>query len=191
MRRFLIATLISYALLLAGCGGANFSCMEKVDMEGIKCEPPSSVYEQLIAGGGDFESPKKKDKKSKKEKQTLSSTEESIGERVVRQLNYDGPEKPIRIPPKIIRIWVAPWEDEQGDLHRGEEIFSEITPTKGRWLFGDKVETYGVQITKSLQTDVLPQKAEEDNKKRSPRKEQNPQVEKKESRTPVIKKSEE
>ena len=190
MKKILTATSMCFMLLLFGCSGANFSCMDKVELKGVKCEPPSSVYEQILSGG-ELTSSKEKDKKSKEKTQTSFAVAESIGERVVRQLNYDGPEKPIRIPPKIIRIWIAPWEDEHGDLHRGEEVFSEITPTKGRWLFGGKVENYGIEIKRAELTDVLPQKVTEDSKKGSSVKERETPATKKEPKTPVIKKSEE
>ncbi|WP_081375338.1 TraV family lipoprotein [Xanthomonas vesicatoria] len=38
---------------------------------------------------------------------------------------------------KIMRIYVAPWEDEQGDLHMGGIIYSEIEPRK--WRVGQRM----------------------------------------------------
>lgn len=38
---------------------------------------------------------------------------------------------------KIMRIFVAPWEDERGDLHMGGVIYSEIEPRK--WRIGQRV----------------------------------------------------
>jgi conjugal transfer pilus assembly protein TraV len=38
---------------------------------------------------------------------------------------------------KIMRIYVAPWEDEQGDLHMGGIIYSEIEPRK--WRIGQRL----------------------------------------------------
>ncbi|WP_394697362.1 type IV conjugative transfer system lipoprotein TraV [Pseudoxanthomonas japonensis] len=38
---------------------------------------------------------------------------------------------------KIMRIFVAPWEDEQGDLHMGGIIYSEIEPRK--WRVGQRM----------------------------------------------------
>ena len=55
----------------------------------------------------------------------------------VRSLHFEE-EKPLRLPPRVIRIWIAPWEDADGDLHQPSYIYSEISPKRGRWLFGEK-----------------------------------------------------
>lgn len=39
---------------------------------------------------------------------------------------------PIRQPPLVLRIWIAPWEDETGDLHDQSYVYTMINP--GRWL---------------------------------------------------------
>jgi conjugal transfer pilus assembly protein TraV len=39
--------------------------------------------------------------------------------------------EPYRVPAKIMRIYVHPWEDEAGDLHMGGLMFTEIEPR--RW----------------------------------------------------------
>lgn len=38
----------------------------------------------------------------------------------------------IRSQPRVMRIWVAPWEDADGDLHDQSFIF--VTVDSGRWL---------------------------------------------------------
>lgn len=43
-------------------------------------------------------------------------------------------EEPYRTPAKVMRIYVASWEDESGDLHMGGYLFSEIEPRK--WTVG-------------------------------------------------------
>ncbi|MEM8761279.1 MAG: TraV family lipoprotein, partial [Pseudomonadota bacterium] len=35
---------------------------------------------------------------------------------------------PMRTPPKLIRIWIAPWEDRSGRLRMPGHIFAEVTP---------------------------------------------------------------
>lgn len=39
-----------------------------------------------------------------------------------------------RMPAKVLRIYISPWEDEQGDLHMGGYVFSEVAPRK--WSVG-------------------------------------------------------
>ena len=42
---------------------------------------------------------------------------------------------PVLEPARVVRIWVAPWTDNKGDLHMPGYLFSEITPR--RWSFGE------------------------------------------------------
>ena len=41
---------------------------------------------------------------------------------------------PVLEPAKIMRIWIAPWEDSKKDLHWPSYLFTEIQPRK--WSFG-------------------------------------------------------
>lgn len=43
-------------------------------------------------------------------------------------------EEPFRTPAQVMRIYIASWEDESGDLHMGGYLFSEIEPRK--WSVG-------------------------------------------------------
>lgn len=66
----------------------------------------------------------------------------------------DAPEDvPIRTPAKVMRIWIAPWEDDQGDLHMTGKVFTEIAPR--RWAVGDPQSTHR---TKTMQL-IAPPKA--------------------------------
>lgn len=42
-----------------------------------------------------------------------------------------------RVPAKVMRIWVAPWTDTEGDLHMPGYVYSEITTR--RWSIGGDV----------------------------------------------------
>jgi conjugal transfer pilus assembly protein TraV len=35
---------------------------------------------------------------------------------------------PLRLPAQVMRIWLAPWEDDRGDLHAGGYVYTEIAP---------------------------------------------------------------
>ena len=41
---------------------------------------------------------------------------------------------PIRSPPRIMRVWIAPFEDANGDLHLTGYLYTEIQPR--RWEIG-------------------------------------------------------
>ena len=45
---------------------------------------------------------------------------------------------PIRTPATVMRIWVAPWEDTDGDLNASGYIYTEIMPR--RWVITDGAE---------------------------------------------------
>lgn len=108
------------SVLLISCS-PKFACKDVINIEGEKCETLTSVHEKYIEKG-----------KGTKPSEALPSEEASV----VRQLAIQG-EKPIRLPPRVIRIWIAPWEDADGDLHQPSFIYSEISPKRGRWLFGE------------------------------------------------------
>ena len=39
--------------------------------------------------------------------------------------------EPIRSQPKVLRVWIAPWEDADGDLHDQSYVYVVADP--GRW----------------------------------------------------------
>jgi len=51
---------------------------------------------------------------------------------------------PIRTPARVLRIWIAPWEDKSGDLHMASLVYSEIE--KRRWVVGEKVGDGGLGV---------------------------------------------
>jgi conjugal transfer pilus assembly protein TraV len=114
--------------LLSSCGG-HLSCKNSVG--GVTCESLTTAYEHRYdvvgqAGGTDDAG-----KDAAPHEENRPSTE------IVKRLALDN-SLPVRIPPKIIRIWIAPWEDADGDLHQPGYIFSEINDRRGRWIFGEK-----------------------------------------------------
>ncbi|MBI4596496.1 MAG: TraV family lipoprotein [Candidatus Tectomicrobia bacterium] len=71
----------------------------------------------------------------------------------------------MRIPPKVVAVWIAPWEDTDGDLHEQEFIFMEITPKEGRWVLGEKVvDTRGSRFLKKIE-DITPPSQETSGKR--------------------------
>ena len=50
------------------------------------------------------------------------------------------PEDPLalRAPARVMRIWIAPWEDSRGDLHAPGYIYTEIEPR--RWTLDARDE---------------------------------------------------
>ena len=50
------------------------------------------------------------------------------------------PEDPLalRVPARVMRIWIAPWEDSRGDLHAPGYLYTEIEPR--RWTLDARDE---------------------------------------------------
>lgn len=47
--------------------------------------------------------------------------------------------RPVRTAARVMRIWVAPYEDAKGDLHAPGFVYTEIEPR--RWAYGAAFET--------------------------------------------------
>ena len=46
---------------------------------------------------------------------------------------------PVRTPAQVMRVWLAPWEDDTGDLVVSGYIYTEIQPR--RWVIGEEAPT--------------------------------------------------
>lgn len=46
---------------------------------------------------------------------------------------------PIRTPSQVMRIWIAPWEDAEGDLMVSNYVYTELEPR--RWMIGKSAPT--------------------------------------------------
>jgi conjugal transfer pilus assembly protein TraV len=46
---------------------------------------------------------------------------------------------PIRAPAHVMRIWIAPWEDSDGDLMVSGYVYTELEPR--RWMIGKSAPT--------------------------------------------------
>jgi conjugal transfer pilus assembly protein TraV len=125
--------LISFVALLfvSGCS-SGLSC--KNTMGGTRCATIQTVYEQSVLEAGVTPDPKPEDnKENNKQTQSKPLTEK---EQIVSVLAGNN-SRPIRIPTVVLRIWTAPWEDQDGDLHQSGYIYCEINEKRGRWLFGE------------------------------------------------------
>jgi conjugal transfer pilus assembly protein TraV len=52
---------------------------------------------------------------------------------------------PIRTPAQVMRIWIAPWEDAEGDLNVSGYVFTELEPR--RWMIGKPAPTLNPSIS--------------------------------------------
>lgn len=123
--RYVTAIMIS--MLLGGCastmsgldGGSQFSCKAP---DGVTCTSLSGVYANAVANNLPTLQKTEKHRNGEKPsywRQTIVGRVPTSGE-------------PIRAQPKILRIWIAPWEDSEGDLHDQSYIYVVADP--GRWM---------------------------------------------------------
>ncbi len=133
--RFLLVTLLS-SLALTGCSSitglqdaeSNFAC--SVDMT-PRCASLSSVHESL-------------DKEDAQKNFSFESDSSDSGSNTVRirevttdgqpidRLAYDSPLMvPKRAPEEILRVWIAPYIDSDGDLHAEHVVFTTVRDA--RW----------------------------------------------------------
>lgn len=112
--------------------------------EGVQCMSARDVY--AATNDGHVPAPLvKEDKKSKKEakqeaeekKVTLIRDGDGRDSVVDNYVTPNLPDKPvpIRTPAQVMRIWVAPWEDTNGDLITTGYVYTEIEPR--RWVIGE------------------------------------------------------
>ena len=60
---------------------------------------------------------------------------------------------PIRTPAQVMRIWIAPWEDAEGDLMVSNYVYTEIEPR--RWMIGKSAPTISPSLV-PLQVEQRP-----------------------------------
>lgn len=126
-------------IAIAGCGATTFTC--PAPASGLKCSSVSTVYDKALSGElqASVEKPQDKTRDNKTEPPETTQRPQ-VPPTVVGRLVADKM-VPLRIPPKIIRIWFAPWEDDDGDLIQGGFVYSEISDPKNRWVIGEKKTT--------------------------------------------------
>lgn len=144
------ANLISLALVFAalpGCavsgGDRNFACPEP---DGVTCRSALEVYEALDRGE-ELGAGKPAAPAIRVEPAPATARQASVIEGADGVLLFDAPvptpeptplaqvaseETPLRTPAKVMRIWIAPWEDRHGDLVMASHVYTEIEGRRWR-----------------------------------------------------------
>lgn len=111
---------------LAGCA-VKYGCPAP---DGVTCKPISDVYTSSLSAkesSADPSQAKTKNGKGSPAKTALPAAESQPGP----------PPKsasPIRSAPKILRVWITPWIDAEGDLHQEGYLYVVVDP--GKWAMG-------------------------------------------------------
>ncbi|MDV0844946.1 MULTISPECIES: type IV conjugative transfer system lipoprotein TraV [Gammaproteobacteria] len=129
-------------LLLAGCSSLNigeeeYGCPGMPN--GVQCMSARDVYS--ATNDGNVPRPMKSGEaraSGNEETPAVATNTTGSGDQVID--TYVAPRLPdrpipIRTPAQVMRIWVAPWEDTNGDLIVTGYVYTEIEPR--RWVIGD------------------------------------------------------
>lgn len=144
MSRVAIALSSALAIALGGCasnlsglGGAPaYACKAPV---GAQCTSVSGVYANALLGMAVVPNPPASNSVS------ASTVETKAAKPVVAttpHVHHEHAQRPtiasptganaLRSSPRVLRMWVAPWEDADGDLH--EDSVVHVVVDTGRWL---------------------------------------------------------
>ena len=121
-------TAATAVLTLAGCAsGPKYACGVP---KGVTCQPVSAVYASSSGGTSALAGA------ASGEEAPAAGGTEAVASRpraeaarpVVATIQ---PGEPILTAPRVLRLWIAPWEDAAGDLH--DEAFLYLRIDDGRW----------------------------------------------------------
>ena len=135
----LLLSTISSTLLLSGCGSLalgdeEFSC--KLENGGVPCASTTQMYEMTNDGKTPASIAREKNDtkgENKTNDDLKNGKSDFVTDTFVTPRLPDDP-IPVRTPPQVMRIWVAPYEDKEGDFMMSGYIYTEVSPR--RWTLG-------------------------------------------------------
>ena len=138
IRLLMAALLASIYAALTGCawmgvGQSNFSCPGGAS-DGVRCYSAREVYKMTDK----TDSVRTKDGQVVAEAGGTPEGLAAFGAQAANPVAVPSINQPlpIRTQPVVMRIWVAPWEDDAGDLHADGYIYTEIE--ERRWNLGGR-----------------------------------------------------
>jgi len=140
--------MVVFAILMAGCsnmsgldGQSKFSCAAA---PGVNCQSMSGVAQNADAGNLPFQRSEtdKNNVRDNKKESRKAEEEGGIPEYAPDRLKKEKMSpadmravftgEPIRQPPLVLRVWMAPYENEHGDLY--DQSFFYMQVHNGRWM---------------------------------------------------------
>ena len=117
-----VATLAGCASTLSGVGGTgSYACKAP---QGVLCTSVAGVYANSIENN----LPSQRMERSP----AATATKSNPAARPAPTTAPAGEGTALRSSPRILRVWIAPWEDSDGDLH--EQSILYVLIDTGRWL---------------------------------------------------------
>lgn len=119
---------IGAVVALSGCSSmsgfdakSEFACKAP---DGILCESMSGIYANAQAKNLPGQ------RVNARGEAPVELSQAKGGSNVMTKPIYSG--TPIRSAPRLLRVWLAPWEDTDGDLHDQSYVYLPVD--SGRWL---------------------------------------------------------
>ena len=119
---------IGAVVALSGCSSmsgfdakSEFACKAP---DGILCESMSGIYANAQAKNLPGQ------RVNARGEAPVELSQAKAGSNVMTKPIYSG--TPIRSAPRLLRVWFAPWEDTDGDLHDQSYVYLPVD--SGRWL---------------------------------------------------------
>ena len=128
-----LASLLSWISVLSGCswigvGHSDFSSCPGGATDGVSCYSAREIYKMTDTADSI---------KTDKDGVAMAAVGQTPdGRQDAVAVPSIGQPLPIRTQPVVMRIWVAPWEDDAGDLHADGYIYTEIEDR--RWNLGGR-----------------------------------------------------
>lgn len=136
-------TIIMIAAVISGCmgiGQGDFSCPGGI--LGVRCFSARQIY-QATESSDYVEPSNAEENKTPNNREFVSGGERShTNQAVVPRINQP---MPIRTQAEVMRIWVASWEDEDGDLHADGYLYTEIE--NRHWNLGERFKSPGATLS--------------------------------------------
>lgn len=140
---------------MTGCSSLNPAGESSFACKGDQCPTPIEVYSETHHAPASVEMGRTPPKwrgggQAKKNGEEASDAylERAMSLASANQsasLNSEAPSfKPIREPAQVARIWIAPWVDQEDNLHANGYVFTEVQTQK--WSFGEPEIRYSPGI---------------------------------------------
>jgi conjugal transfer pilus assembly protein TraV len=133
LRRTVALLVGATATLLGGCastmsglgGEGSYACKAPV---GSQCTSVSGVYANSIHG----QPPASALPKPAKAPASAAAAAATAASASTAPPGLGAPPSALRSQPRVLRLWIAPWEDADGDLHEASVV--HVLVDTGRWL---------------------------------------------------------
>ncbi|MDP2430840.1 MAG: type IV conjugative transfer system lipoprotein TraV [Pseudomonadota bacterium] len=116
---------------LSGCsvlpGSSEFKCKAP---DGVPCMAVEEAYKRSLSGG--FKTAQDGETSKTTPDREDAATKPVLPYRAEALRTTPSSGDPIRSQPRVMRVWIAPWEDKEGDLH--DQSYLWVTVNGGSWL---------------------------------------------------------